>query len=410
LSGSLKTALIALALALPSVGRTHSTTFAMYSKYEATTSGNDIAFVFALDRGAVLQLLERDVVHGKVDPRGIEAHRAYFSEYLFQRFFVANDGAACSHPGQLGRFFWDEPTGRVLAVTRYHCASELAELTIRSLVTHDLPISHELVGDLKYRRALVRSFFAGDDVEARISLRSLPRSSESAAGAAPRPRGKFSYVGVPDRERRYTALAQAELGVDLRADADGAVDVNPWKTLAHFIGQGVLHIFTGYDHILFILTLLLAVGTWRRLAVIVTSFTAAHSITLVVATLGVVTLPARVVEPLIALSVLLVAADALLRPRANARTSVTFAFGLIHGFGLSNVLRDLGLSGRELVPALLGFNVGVEIGQLLIVAAVFPLILRLRTRDATYAQARKLLCGSVAVVALFWIVLRVGGA
>ena len=65
--------------------------------------------MFALDRGAVLQLLERDVVHGRVDPHVIEDYRAYFSEYLFQRFSVSNDGVACSHPAQLGRFFWDEP-------------------------------------------------------------------------------------------------------------------------------------------------------------------------------------------------------------------------------------------------------------------------------------------------------------
>ena len=377
----------------------------MYSKYEATAIGRNIAFVFALDRGAVLQLLEREVAHAKVDPRAIETYRAYFSDYLFRRFSVGNDGVACSHPAELGRFFWDEPTGRVLAVTKYRCAAELDELTIRSLVTHDLPIPHELVGDLQYRHALVRSFFSGDDVEAQIALGSLPQSADAGGAAAGRARGRFSYVGVPDRERRYTALAQTELGVELRAEA--ANDVHPLETLWHFIGQGVLHIFTGYDHILFILTLLLAVGTWRRLAVIVTSFTAAHSITLAVATLGLVTIPARVIEPLIALSVLLVAADALLRPGANARATVTFGFGLVHGFGLSNVLRDLGLSGRELAPALLGFNVGVEVGQLAIVAAVFPLLRVLRQRHDTYASARRLFCGSVAVVAMFWIVLRV---
>jgi len=154
---------------------------------------------------------------------------------------------------------------------------------------------------------------------------------------------------------------------------------------------------------------MLAVGSWRRLAVIVTSFTAAHSITLVVATLGLLTPPARVIEPLIALSVLLVAADALWRPHANARAAVTFAFGLLHGFGLSNVLRDLGLSGRALVPALLGFNGGVELGQLAVVACVFPLILLLRRRRELYGQARMLMCGSVAIAALCWIVVRVGG-
>ena len=394
-------ALCAATLAAPAMARAHATTFAMYSKYEATVVGNDIAFVFALDKGAVLQLVEHDAA-GAVDASGLDRYRSQFSRYLFARFFVSNDGVACTHPAELGRFFFDETTGRVLAVTRFHCAAAPATLTIRSLVTHDLPLPHELVGDLQYRHALVRSFFSGDDVEARIALAALPQ-----AAAPARTRGKFSYVALPDRERRYSALAAIELGVALRDEA--ASDVRPLATLWHFIGQGVLHILTGYDHLLFILTLMLAVGSWRRLAVIVTSFTAAHSITLVVATLGLFTVAPRVIEPLIALSVLLVAADALLRPQAHARASVTFAFGLVHGFGLSNVLRDLGLSGRALVPALFGFNAGVELGQLAVVACGFPLILLLRRRRDTYVHARKLLCGSVAIAALCWIVVRVGG-
>jgi hydrogenase/urease accessory protein HupE len=261
---------------------------------------------------------------------------------------------------------------------------------------------------LQYGRALVRNFFHGDEVEAQIAITSLPQTGEPIGREARRIRGRFTYVTVPDRERRYDSLAEAELGVPLAFE--GATDVHPFRTLLHFIGQGIVHIFTGYDHILFIVTLMLAVGTWRRLAVIVTSFTAAHSLTLVAATLGIVTLPSRIVEPLIALSVLLVAVDALARPKANARAIVTFGFGLVHGFGLSNVLRDLGLSGRELLPALLGFNVGVEIGQLLIVMPLFPLVLLLRKQESRYARARTVMCSVVAVVAVCWIVLRVGAA
>ena len=224
--------------------------------------------------------------------------------------------------------------------------------------------------------ALVRSFFAGDDVEAHIALRALPQSGEVGWRADTSDAAGSPMSDEPDRERRYTALAQSELGVHLAGEA--AVDVNPLATLAHFIGQGILHIFTGYDHILFILTLLLAVGTWRRLAIIVTSFTAAHSITLVAATLGLVTLPSA-------------SSSRSSRCRCcwspptrccgrgptRARWSRSRSASC-HGFGLSTVLRDLGLSGRQLVPALLGFNVGVEIGQLAIVGAVFPLILMLR--------------------------------
>jgi hydrogenase/urease accessory protein HupE len=392
-----------LALALwPAAARAHSTTFAVYSKYEATTSGRSIAFVFALDKASVLALLERDAAHAKVAPEAAVEYRGFFSQYLFQRFTVSNAGAACTHPDQLGRFFWDEPTKRMVAVTRFVCPNDLSQLTIRSLVTHDMPIPHEMVGDLQHGRSLERSFFHGDEVEARIDLSALPPPGVEVRDT--RKRARFSYAAVPDKERRYQSLAEGELGVPL----DGGTAHAPfWRTLRHFIGQGVLHIFTGYDHVLFIVTLLFGVGSWRRLAMIVTSFTAAHSITLAVSTLGLVTVPSRIIEPLIAVTVLAVAVDAVLRPQKSARIAVTFAFGLIHGFGLSNVLRALGLQGRELVPALLGFNLGVELGQLAIVTPLFPLVLLLRSRQPIYARARNVLCGGVAVVAVFWIVMRV---
>jgi hypothetical protein len=387
----------------PAVARAHSTTYAVYSKYEATTAGRSIGFVFALDKAAVLALLEREAARAKVPLENVPQYRAFFSQYLFQRFAVSNDGVACTHPPELGRFFWDEPTLQMVAVTKFTCSSDLSRLTIRSLVTHDLPIPHEMVGDLQHGGTLERSFFHGDTTEVQIDLASLsPPGAEKR-----RHRARFSYVAVPDKERRYDNLAEAELGVPLEA---GRGHARFGQTLWHFIGQGVLHIFTGYDHVLFIVTLLFGVGSWRRLAMIVTSFTAAHSITLALATLGWVTVPGRIIEPLIAVTVLAVAVDAVLRPKASARLAVTFAFGLIHGFGLSNVLRALGLSGRDLAPALLGFNLGVELGQLAIVAPLFPLVLWLRNRQPTYARARNVLCGSVAVVAVFWIVVRVSEA
>jgi hypothetical protein len=117
------------------------------------------------------------------------------------------------------------------------------------------------------------------------------------------------------------------------------------------------------------------VRSWRHLAVVVTSFTAAHSLTLALATLGIVSIPSRVVEPLIALTVLVVAVDAIARPQASARAAIAFGFGLVHGLGLSSALRELGLGGRDLVSA--------------------------------YLRVRSAVCALVAVVAVFWIVLRV---
>ena len=97
-------------MALPREARGHSPTFAVYSKYEATASGRSIAFVFALDKMPLLSLLERDAAHGKIELEDLPRHAAFFSKYLFDRFSVTNGGTACSHPAELGRFFWDDAT------------------------------------------------------------------------------------------------------------------------------------------------------------------------------------------------------------------------------------------------------------------------------------------------------------
>jgi hydrogenase/urease accessory protein HupE len=400
-------ALFALGLAclLPRWALAHGPQSSVYSKYEATTSGRTIAVVFAFDTPAMLRELQREAPV-RVDRSNLNAYGDSFARYLFSHFTISNDGQPCEHPPALGTFFWDVASDHVIAVTKFECGSPLDDLVIRSVVTRDMPLRHDMVGDLRHGRALVRHFFSSTDVEAHVALSSLPQvpGSVDPGGDA----GARVNVWIPEQERLYEELAAKTLNIDLPAEAPA--DVHPFATLLHFVREGILHIFTGYDHVAFILTLILAVQSWRQLGLVVTSFTAAHSVTLAMATLGVVTLPARFVEPLIALSVLIVAVDAIARPQAKARTSMAFGFGLVHGLGLSNVLRDLGLSGRELLPALLGFNVGVELGQLAIVAPMFLLVLRLRKRETAFARSRNMLCAGVAVAATIWLVVRVRAA
>lgn len=183
--------------------------------------------------------------------------------------------------------------------------------------------------------------------------------------------------------------------------------------LKTFVPAGVHHILIGPDHILFIIALLLLGGTWRRLALIVTAFTLGHSVTLSLAALGIVMLPAAVIEPLIALSIVVVAVDNLLRGPGgqqgrDLRAVLAFAFGLIHGFGFAYVLRQFGLPQGQLALSLFGFNLGVEIGQVLIVLVVATLLDQVRRRSP--ARARQIATiGSLAVAAAgaYWFVDRV---
>ena len=207
-----------------------------------------------------------------------------------------------------------------------------------------------------------------------------------------------------------------------RFELGAASGESTWSQFGTYLREGVWHIWIGFDHILFLLSLLLpAAGLWQagrwqpveRLGLaamdvlrIVTAFTVAHTITLSLATLGVVSLPSRLVESAIAASVVLAALNNLWPLFLGRRWTVAFAFGLVHGFGFASVLADLGLPSGALALALVGFNLGVEAGQLAIVAAFLPLAYWLRH---TWFYRRGVLVGGSAVIALLaaaWFIER----
>jgi len=195
-----------------------------------------------------------------------------------------------------------------------------------------------------------------------------------------------------------------------------------WRQFLEFNREGVWHIWTGFDHLLFLLALLLPSvfkrerQGWRvvehfrpaliNVLKIVTAFTLAHSITLSLATLGGVRFPSRLVESAIAASVIVAALNNIRPVLAERGWMVAFCFGLVHGFGFANVLVDLGLAQQTLALALVGFNLGVELGQLAIVAAFLPLAFGLR--DSWIYQRLTFRVGSaiIALVAATWMLER----
>ena len=181
-----------------------------------------------------------------------------------------------------------------------------------------------------------------------------------------------------------------------------------------YLRLGVEHILLGFDHLLFVLALVMLVGTTRRLVTTVTAFTVAHSVTLGAATLGFVHVPQRPVEAIIALSIMFVAAEivhgAAGRPGATARRpwAVALIFGLLHGFGFAGALSDVGLPSQAIPVALLFFNLGVEIGQLAFIAAMLGIIaLARRVPIAWPAWAWRLPPYAIGAVAAYWTIERV---
>jgi hypothetical protein len=199
--------------------------------------------------------------------------------------------------------------------------------------------------------------------------------------------------------------------------------VSAWRPFARFVGEGVWHVLIGYDHIAFVLLLLLPSvlrpvdGRWRGdtrfvqvardMLMVVTAFTVAHSTTLVLAATGTVRLPTQPIEIAIAASIAVAAAINLLPKLSRARLWLALGFGLVHGFGFANVLSEVDTGGASLLPLLAGFNIGVEIAQLAIVALVLPPIYA--ARAARWYSAGVMPLGSCALGAagLVWLFQRI---
>ena len=200
---------------------------------------------------------------------------------------------------------------------------------------------------------------------------------------------------------RHTVLDQSGPLIEI----DYTMGIPQWVTVWEFALLGIKHIVTGYDHLAFLVGLLLVTTTMRSLLKIVTAFTLGHSVTLALATLGVVAIPSRLIESLIALSIAYVAVENFLGRRLAHRWVITFLFGLVHGFGFSNVLQDLGLSSGRLAVSLFSFNAGVEIGQLIFVTVVFPglyYLARSRWKEQVMSSASVI----IMCMGFYWFIQR----
>lgn len=180
------------------------------------------------------------------------------------------------------------------------------------------------------------------------------------------------------------------------------IDAPILQQISSFVGLGIEHIFTGYDHILFLVSLLMLGGSVGYLIKVVTAFSISHSITLSLAVLNIVSVPSRWVEIIIALSIAYIAAENLWRKEPNlARWQLAFAFGLIHGLGFSSALQELELPQNNLVVSLISFSAGIEIGQISIVLLTYLCLSYLR-RFPWDLTIRRLISVGVIVMSLIW--------
>jgi hypothetical protein len=347
--------LLALAAAAPAAAHKPSDSYLSLRIDGARIEGQwdialrDLDFVVGVDANS-----DGEITWGEV-----RARHADIAAYALARLAVRSGEGPC--PARVTGHLVDDHSDGAYSVLRFvaTCPAAIANLALDYSLLFDVDPQH---------RGLVRLEHAG------------------ATRAA---------IFSPERGRQSFAVAE----------------LPRWQQFLDYGREGVWHIWVGFDHILFLLSLLLpavlthAHGRWEAVDAfaaafsdvfkIVTAFTVAHSITLSLATLGVVTLPSRVAEPAIALSVVLAALNNLTPVVRGRRWVVAFVFGLIHGFGFASVLSDLGLPQGALALALVGFNVGVELGQLAIVSAFLPVAFLLR---GTAFYRRAILVGGSALI------------
>lgn len=190
------------------------------------------------------------------------------------------------------------------------------------------------------------------------------------------------------------------------ADATFDPGAPPERSVPSLVALGVEHILGGWDHLLFLLGMVLMVTRRRDVLAVVTAFTVAHSLTLAACVLGFVSPSPRLVEPIIALSIAWVGVENLVKKQFSARWRVAFGFGLLHGFGFAGALGDVGAATADLPRVLLGFNVGVEVGQLAVLAVVLPVLAWARRFEVAWPKVSPALSMGIVVPGLVCFVAR----
>jgi hydrogenase/urease accessory protein HupE len=229
------------------------------------------------------------------------------------------------------------------------------------------------------------------------------RSTSSSSLA----RGHRQLLTVRDADNRLLLQRMLDGSVE-HVDLDVAAVAQRPTTVAGFVWLGVGHILSGVDHLAFLGALLLGVSRLRAVVTTVTAFTVAHSLTLSAAVLGLIDVPPAIVEPLIAASVVFVGLENLVRKEIDSRWKLTFAFGLVHGFGFAGALRELGIGapGTSLAAPLGLFNAGVEIGQVAVAALLWPAIQLLKSRAVFHHRLVPACSLLVAAAGCYWMVER----
>ncbi|MCY0095742.1 HupE/UreJ family protein [Hoeflea ulvae] len=255
----------------------------------------------------------------------------------------------------------------------------------------------------------------GDTDFARLSRLTLAGQLPPGAGAVVfsfDPAFGPSVIRVPDADGEYSYSAYlADGGPSEAIPVEGGLSRSAGEVFVDYVGIGFAHIVPkGLDHILFVVGLFLLSPRLKPLLVQITAFTIAHSVTLAMAMLGVISLPASIVEPLIAASIVFIAVENLATNRLSPwRPFVVFGFGLLHGLGFAGVLTEIGLSPAHFVSGLVAFNIGVEAGQLAVVAGCYALF-GAWFSDKSWYRTRITMPMSLAIaaVAAWWFVERLG--
>jgi len=256
-----------------------------------------------------------------------------------------------------------------------------------------------------------------NNVEARLNFHGAGFSSLEIQSKiiASLPFGHRQYLQIQNSRgqtifERLLSAATDRATVEVAHARSNTAALEAVSSFTNFLCLGVKHILTGYDHLLFLIGLLLVARGFFPSLGIITSFTIAHSITLAVATLGLVQIPSRIVESLIAASIVFVGIENLLRgDLPKERRVVPFGFGLIHGFGFASALREAGIGSGTggIVLPLFSFNLGVELGQIMVAALALPIIWKLRENPLFIARWAPACSAAVVLLGSFWFVQRV---